>query len=100
MLIRIVLSRPIGDAEQRFLRFAPAIAALLAPASLIAFTISCWSIADRFHWTTNFFVSTGLFSHWQTWMILAAALLLGARVLTRYAERQERISQHYRSRFS
>ena len=100
MLIRIVLNTPQRAAGAWFDRFVPALAALLAPASLIVFTISLWSVATDLHWTSDFFVSTGLFSHWQVWMILAATLLLSARLLNRYAERRENLARYYRSRFS
>lgn len=69
-------------------RVALACAGLLTPLSLIAFTITFWSMAANLHWTTTFFVSAGFFSHWQVWLIAAAALLLGARLLNSYANRQ------------
>ena len=92
MLVRIRLHRRAGreDPQQRL---ALGLAALLTPSALIAFTISFWSIAAHLHWTTDFFVSSGLFSHWQAWLIAAAALFFAARVLNRYASREKRIAQ-------
>ena len=78
--------RPHGS---RLRRVASALAALLSPAALVAFAVSFWSIAADLHWTNDFFVSTGLFSHWQVWVITASLLLISARLLTRYAERNE-----------
>lgn len=92
MLIRILLRRPPHAAGKRFQNLAFALAALLTPAAVIAFTISCWSVAADLHWTTNFFVTSGLFSHWQVWLISAAALFLAARLLNRYAERQQSLA--------
>lgn len=100
MVIRIVVSRPQEEAEARFDDLARGLAALLVPASLIAFTIACWGIAVNFHWATNFFVPSGLFSHWQVWMIVAAVLILSARLLNRYVDRRERDARYLRSRFS
>ena len=92
MLVRIRLHRRAGgeDPQQSL---ALGLAALLTPSALIAFTISFWSIAAHLHWTTDFFVSSGLFSHWQAWLIAAAALFFAARVLNRYASREKRIAQ-------
>jgi len=60
---------------------ALAVASLLTPCALLAFTLSFWSIAADLRWTTAFFVSTGFFSHWQVWLGGAAVLLVLARVL-------------------
>jgi len=100
MLVHIVWNkRRLGAPNNRdslptpqFQAIAFAIAALLAPAAVIAFTISFWSLAADLHWTSTFFVSTGLFSHWQVWLISAATLLVASRLLNRYAERHERLT--------
>jgi hypothetical protein len=93
MLVRIrrYKRREPGEAPQPSL--ALGLAALLTPSALIAFTISSWSIAANLHWTANFFISSGLFSHWQVWLIAAAGLLLVARMLNRYASREGRLAQ-------
>ena len=70
-------SRPYQEA-------ALALAALLTPAALIAFSMAFWSIAADLRWTTDFVISNGLLSHWQIWLATAALLLLLARVLDRY----------------
>jgi hypothetical protein len=92
MLVRIRLRRHArGEDPQQSL--ALGLAALLTPSALIAFTISFWSIAAHLHWTTDFFVSSGVFSHWQAWLIAAAALFFTARMLNRYATREKRVAQ-------
>ncbi len=65
------------------------LAALLVPSALLAFTMAFWSIASDLHWTGDFFLSSGLFSHWQVWLCTAAVLLLVSRLLDRFA-RDER----------
>lgn len=66
-------------------QLASALAALLTPAALIAFIIFFWSITAELHWKTNFFISSGFFSHWQVWLAASAVLLSLARLLNRYA---------------
>jgi hypothetical protein len=65
--------------------FALACSSLLTPCALVAFTMTFWSIAADMRWTSSFFLSDGLFSHWQMWLASAAVLLLSARVLAQYA---------------
>jgi hypothetical protein len=93
MVVRILWNRGRTDngAQLRSLTFA--LAALLTPSALVAFTIFFWSITAELHLTTNFFVPTGLFSHWQVWLVAAAVLLLAARLLNRYAMRENRVTR-------
>src|ERR1700744_3693053 len=57
------------------------LAALLASSALIAFTMAFWIIASDLKWTGEFFLTGGLFSHWQVWLCTAAVLLLMSRLL-------------------
>jgi hypothetical protein len=92
MVVRIRLNR--YNARGSELRnTALAVAALLTPSALIAFTISFWSIAADFRWTGNFFVSNGPFSHWQVWIVTAALLALLARLLQHFAEAEHDSSE-------
>lgn len=60
-----------------------AISALLAPCSLISFTLTGWSVAADERWTSaQFFVAHGFFSHWQSWLAASIVLLLLARLLS------------------
>ena len=88
MLVHIIWTKERGRPQQ-LRAVASAFAALLGPSALIALAVSFWSIAADLRWTSDFFVSTGLFSHWQVWLITAAVLLVAARLLNRYAERNE-----------
>jgi hypothetical protein len=63
------------------------LAALLTPSALLAFTMAFWIIASDLRWTGEFFLATGLFSHWQVWLCTAAILLLLSRLLDRAARR-------------
>lgn len=87
MVVRIRWYKQRNGTLARQQSLAMAVAALLTPSALLAFTISFWSMAADFRWTTNFFVSNGLFAHWQSWLLTAAVLLLTARLLNRYASK-------------
>jgi hypothetical protein len=56
------------------------------PAALLAFTLAFWGVAADLHWTGEFFISRGLFSHWQVWLFTSAVLVLGASVLNRWGD--------------
>ena len=70
---------------QRVLSLQPnlalAAASLLAPCALVAFTLMCWSVAADLRWTAEFFVTHGIFSHWQSWLAASIVLLLVSRTL-------------------
>lgn len=89
MLVRIRWNNHRTEDIPRFQNLALAVASLLAPSALMAFTISIWNLAAHLRWTGNFFVSEGLFSHWQVWLLSAAVLLLVAWLLNRYAGGEE-----------
>lgn len=101
----IRLRKPVGSILREFFEtpqnaiasrrnLALAAAALLAPCALVAFTITCWSIAADLHWTSGFFLSRGFFSHWQGWLIASLVLLLLSRVLAQC--RGETDSKYYK----
>lgn len=92
MVVRIRLVQ-LDSRVPRREETALALAALLTPSALIAFTISVWNIAADLRWTTNFFISRGPFSHWQTWLLAAALLLLLARLLQRFAENGRNLAE-------
>jgi hypothetical protein len=60
---------------------ALAASSLLAPCALVAFTITCWSMAASLRWTSGFFLSRGFFSHWQSWFVASLVLFLLSRLL-------------------
>jgi hypothetical protein len=65
---------------------ALAAASLLTPCALVAFTLTGWSVAADLNWTSAFFVSRGLFSHWQSWLVASSVLLLLSRFLAQHTD--------------
>lgn len=59
------------------------IAFALRPAALIALVCGIWRLGIDLGWTQDFFVSAGLFSHWQVWLALALAMITAASMLAR-----------------
>jgi hypothetical protein len=60
-----------------------ALGALLMPIALMAYVMGVWRLASEMGFAGEFAVD-GLFSHWQVWMVLGAAVHLLAYSLTRY----------------
>ncbi len=85
MVVRIRWNAPTLGPSQRNVRFALLVGALMTPSALVAFTMAFWIIASDLRWTSDFFLTTGLFSHWQVWLCTAGVLLLCARLLDHYA---------------
>jgi hypothetical protein len=86
MVVRIRWHRRQAHGEARVRAAALALAVLLTPLSLGAFTMGFWSIAAGLGWTGDFAISSGVLSHWEVWLTGAALLLLVARLLNRYGE--------------
>jgi hypothetical protein len=84
MVVRIRWNRGPALGGLHLRSAALALAALLTPLSLAAFTMGVWSIAAELRWTRGFAISSGALSHWEVWMAGAAILLLVARLLNRY----------------
>ncbi len=85
MVVRICWSKRELSSAHPFQSAALAIAALLAPAALIAFTVTLWALGAELHLAAKFFITTGLLSHWQVWLCGAAALSFCAWMLNRCA---------------
>jgi len=49
-------------------------AALLVPASVMAFVLGGWRLGADLNLTGQFAISHGLFSHWQVWLALGAGM--------------------------
>jgi len=64
-------------------QLASAFAALLIPASLMAYVLGFWRLASDIGLTAAFAIP-GLFSHWQIWIGIALALSLTSSMLSRY----------------
>jgi len=87
MKVRIRFGKPreIGVRRKRKRRAANIFSGLLTPVAVAAFFMACWRGAADLNWTSSFVISSGLFSHWQTWLGLALLLQIAAILLSRYA---------------
>ncbi len=65
-------------------RVALALAALLTPGALMACVLALWRLAADLRWTSDFAISSGLFSHWLVWIGVAVILQFLAIRLNRY----------------
>jgi hypothetical protein len=89
MVVRVRWKPPDGgQRSNQHRQLALLLAALLTPSALIAFTLAFWIIASEMRWTGEFFVASGLLSHWQVWLCTAGVLLALSRLLDRYAQGQ------------
>ena len=86
MRIRIQIGRGplIQKKEGKNRHVAMGAAALLTPVSVMAATLGIWRICADIGLTGEFAIPSGLFSHWQVWLGIAAALQLLSMALGRY----------------
>jgi hypothetical protein len=85
VLIRLRLGPALARRVARNRELASLTAALLTPAAAMSLVLGCWRLGADLNWTDEFVISTGLFSHWQVWIALAALLQVCASILNRYA---------------
>ena len=82
-----VVAVRLHPALERSLALSRSVAALAAfalrPAELVALACGIWRLGIDLGWTQDFFVSQGLFSHWQVWLLLAFAMIAAAGFLAR-----------------
>ena len=85
MMVRIKLRQgpPIQRKVGKNRQVASAIGTLLMPAVLMAYVLGIWRLASDLGMAGEFAIS-GIFSHWQVWIALAAALHIGSASLNRY----------------
>jgi len=91
MLVRIRWSTSKGSIATKQ-QLALAAGSFLTPLALLAFTVSFWGFAVEFQWARGFFITVGLFSHWQVWLGLAGVFLLVARLLSSYGSGEEKLA--------
>src|SRR5438045_3508358 len=63
---------------------ALAIAALVTPATLLAFVLAFWRMSSDLGFTSAFPITSGLFSHWQVWLAIAVVAQFLTTALNRY----------------
>lgn len=68
---------------------APLFRYLLTPVALTAYVLAGWRLGADMNWTGEFFVSRGLFSHWQVWLALAIAMQVTAAQLPSSSEEHD-----------
>ena len=85
MTVRIKLQtgRPVQRKVGKNRQVASAIGTLLVPVALMAYVLGFWRLASDLGMAGEFAIS-GLFSHWQIWVAIAAALHIASSSLNRY----------------
>jgi hypothetical protein len=85
MMVRIKLQqgRPIQKKDGKNRQVASAIGTLLIPVSLMGYVLGIWRLASDLGMAGQFAIS-GLFSHWQVWIVLAAMVHIASSSLNRY----------------
>jgi hypothetical protein len=78
---------------------ALAVAAVLAPSALLAFTLCFWSFAAELQLVGAFYVRSGIFSHWQMWFFTALILLVSTRLLASYGSANVEVPNGRNSNF-
>ncbi|MBI1897804.1 MAG: hypothetical protein HYS04_14940 [Acidobacteria bacterium] len=68
-------------------KLALALSTLLVPASVAAYVLGCWRLGSDLNLTGEFAIRRGIFSHWQVWIALGAAMHILSFGLGRYARR-------------
>jgi hypothetical protein len=85
MVIRIRLQRgrPRSNQPGKNRHVAFAFGALLTPAALMAYVLGFWRLASDIGAAGEFGI-TGVFSHWQIWILLGVLLQGAGYILNRY----------------
>jgi hypothetical protein len=85
MMVRIKLQkgRPVQRKTGKNRQVASALGTLMMPAVLMAYVLGFWRLASDLGMAGEFAIS-GVFSHWQVWIALAALMHIGSASLNRY----------------
>ena len=70
---------------------APVIGYLLTPVSLLAYVLAFWRLASDLRWVGEFFISSGLLSHWQVWLALGIGIHMLASYLNRFGRSDDTV---------
>ena len=90
--IRFGRGRQVQRGKGKNRGVALALGALLTPFSVMAAVLGFWRLAADMKWTGAFAISSGLFSHWQVWLLFAVILQRGSSALNRYGHDRDRAS--------
>ena len=88
--IRFGRGRQVLLATRKNRKLALALGALMTPAAVMASVLGLWRLTADMKLTGEFGITSGLFSHWQVWLVFAALLQGGAWALNRYGHDQAR----------
>ncbi|HLH40332.1 MAG TPA: hypothetical protein VKX39_14375 [Bryobacteraceae bacterium] len=83
--IRLPRGRPVERRLGKNRHVALALGAMFTPLALMAYVLGCWRLAADMGFASPFAI-TGLFSHWQIWMIAGVALQAAGAALNRYGQ--------------
>jgi hypothetical protein len=72
---------------------AGAVSFLIRSLALASGVLGVWRLGIDVGWTQDFVISAGVWSHWQVWLALAAALNAAASFVLRAARRDDAKSQ-------
>lgn len=86
--IRLTEGPRVKRAPGKNRHLAEAASALLTPAAVMAAVLGVWRICAGIQLTGEFAIREGVFSHWGSWLGLAALLQFTAIVLARYGARK------------
>jgi hypothetical protein len=91
MIVRVKLNyvSSLRKAHNFNRQAALGVAALLTPASLMAFALGGWRLCADLNITGQFAIANGIFSHWQVWLALGAAMQVISTSLYRFATRDD-----------
>ena len=74
----------IANVRGKNRHIASAIAALLWPGVLTAYSLAFWALGAQLRFAGDFAIARGPLSHWQVWLALAIVLTLAALELAHY----------------
>ena len=84
--IRFGIGPTLRAGRKRGQTAAQAMAALMAPVALMALALAVWDIAAQMKLSGHFAFSSGAFSYWQTWLVVAGGFQLLSRALGKYGK--------------
>lgn len=80
----------IRKAVQRTQEIAPVFRHFLMPIAVAGYALAAWRLGADLNLTGEFFISRGLFSHWQVWLALSVGTHLSATYFDRLGRSDNR----------
>ncbi len=76
-------------------RYAMLAASLLTLAAIGCAALGMWRMGSDLDWAGDFVIQTGLLSHWQVWVGMAALIQYASWKLARYARVARRVQRKH-----